>query len=125
MPDPKLRAAQEEIKAILRKYDITGVIVVSSKTHTDFQVEIEATWNAIRVVDGPQGMGIRFRCNAESHPDLKARGEAARLSLSTLLGTVDAMNAVMEGLNTLLIKVGERIPFDHRSDFEGGTSARF
>lgn len=115
MPDPKLQAIREEIKAVLLKHDVAGVVILSSPTHMEFIVQLEATWTAIREQHGPEGVGIRFRLTDADVPDEKQRHQLAHDTIGTLTGTIDVMNNLCESLTGLLESAGQKIEFSHIS----------
>lgn len=65
--DPKLREAAEELKAVCRKYDCAGVVLLVSPTHAEFVNHLEASWSAIRA-DGNQ---VRIRCKREDFSSIE------------------------------------------------------
>ena len=61
MPDPKLKQAAEEIKAILKRHDITATVCLQSQGHLEFLRVLEATWSCARLEPTPDGGEIRIR----------------------------------------------------------------
>lgn len=53
--DPKLKKAMEEIKAILKNYDIGGAITLVSKTHSEYLYDLP-TWSCVAFTD--RGLSI-------------------------------------------------------------------
>lgn len=53
--DPKLKAAMEEIKQVIKKYEIGGAITIASKTHAEFLYELPA-WSCVSFTD--RGLSI-------------------------------------------------------------------
>jgi hypothetical protein len=64
--DPNLRAAMAEIRIIMGRRKIGGVVVLGSKTHCEF-AQIEPEWCTIRM--GKNGV-FRMRIPGKSDPEL-------------------------------------------------------
>lgn len=114
MPDPKLKAAMEEIKVVLRKHDIGGVAILSSEKHSEYLVDFEATWNALRNMPD----GLRFLCKRENYPTQAAQKITLANSIGALMGTVDVMYQIREALVQLLSQVAQDVEFSHVSKNE-------
>lgn len=54
--DPKLKMASDDIKKILDKYDIAGVAVLHSPTHTEFLIKVD-TSTSLAFMEGK-----KFKC---------------------------------------------------------------
>lgn len=76
MPDPVLKAAAEEIKAVLKKYDITAIITLNSPGSTEYVREVEASWSCAFFEQLPEGLCLRFRAKRVDYPSLEAQKEA-------------------------------------------------
>lgn len=64
--DPKLQAAAEEIKAVLRRYDAAAcMILASGEGHSEYVFHVmtpDVRWSALTVVEN----GIRVRAQAKT-----------------------------------------------------------
>lgn len=47
--DPKLKNAMEEIKQILKNYDIAGVVVLHSPGHNEYMLKLDPSFSAATV----------------------------------------------------------------------------
>ncbi|MFA6058943.1 MAG: hypothetical protein WC756_12145 [Taibaiella sp.] len=56
---PKLKAAMEEIKQILKKHDIAGAIVIHTPGHTEYHLRIDPTYSCARI----DGESIRVKAS--------------------------------------------------------------
>ena len=112
MPDPKLKEAAAEIKAVLEKYDIAGTVMLSSPTHMEFLHKFQCSWNAF--IDNPAG--FRFRCKRTDYPTKKAHSEALRVSIGTVQGFADALGQQSKSLQELAIRTG--VQFEHMTKDE-------
>jgi hypothetical protein len=61
---PKLKMVANEIKAILDKYDIAGVVVLHEPTHTEFLIKVNTT-NSLAFMEGKV-----FKCKDVTEPIL-------------------------------------------------------
>lgn len=59
MPDPKLKTAMTEIEGVLAKHDICASVVLTSQTHAENRLFLNASWSAI--VINPKNGEMRFR----------------------------------------------------------------
>lgn len=111
MPDPKLKAAAEEIKAVLRKYDICAHIALGSASHTEFVREFCATWTCM-TMDGPNGFRVKSRL-ADYGGDKAAKKKVLEESIGVLMGFANQAERDCKTLNCLLMEIAKTIPFDH------------
>src|ERR1700752_106117 len=104
MPDPKLKAAMEEIKVILKKHDIGAVVLLSSPDEMEYLAQLDPTWSCIRF-DGEQ---IRIRCLLQDYPAKDVQKKTLEDSVGMLAGFCDIMNNLQEGFMGILKLVGEK-----------------
>jgi len=57
--DPKLKECAEEMKTILKKYDVAATISLVSPTHGEFVMHLP-TWSGVQL-DGDRGVRIKFK----------------------------------------------------------------
>lgn len=120
MPDPVLRAATEEIKAILKKHDIAGVVVLGSKTHTEFLLEVEPSWSAAFEERNKEGQRcIRLRALRKDYPTAEAHREAVRLTSSLLFGLHRPLEKMTESVLGLMMMLGKQLGVEHMDVDEG------
>jgi hypothetical protein len=86
--DPNLREAMEEIKAVLKKHDCMGAIILVSPTHSEFLFHPEASWSVVHFEDdpdGPQGAQmIRIRSKRADFPSKEAQRAANEASVHAI-----------------------------------------
>lgn len=63
MPDPILKTAAEEIKAILKKHDIAGMMMLQSPDGAEFVRVIDPTWSCAKIQATPMGPAIRIKAH--------------------------------------------------------------
>lgn len=113
MPDPILKTAVAEIDAILKKHDIAGVVVLTSKTHVEYLMGISPTWSCCTYEDTPQGKLLRVRAKAVDYPSKEARNEAISDTVGMLMGLSDVMENTVTWLGETCGMIGKQIPFTH------------
>ncbi len=67
--DPKLRECAEELKTILKKYDVAATVSLVSSTHGEFFIHFP-TWSGAQF----EGSNVRIKCKA--HETKKAEDTA-------------------------------------------------
>lgn len=117
--DPVLKAAMEEIKAVLVKYDIAGVCQLESKTHGEWLNHITPSWSCAFFEDEKQTL-LRVRALLKDYPSKEARNEAIRLTTSMILGFKDGserlarnMEAVAKMISKIVGEIEQVSRFDH------------
>lgn len=65
--------AIEEIKAIVRKYDLAANVIVQSPDECAFLREISPSWSCAFFEDTPQGMTIRVKAKRSDFPSKEAQ----------------------------------------------------
>lgn len=113
MPDPKLKLAADEIKAVLRRHDIAGTVFLGSKAHTEFLFHLPTTWNLIREAD--EGVILIQYKKADATPE---KDEALRLTVGLIAGFRDAMRATESNFMNLLASLGKSMDIQHWSQLE-------
>lgn len=98
---PKLKNAAEEIKAILKKYDIAGAIALHTPGNTEFVLELTPSYSCATVNQDH----IRFKAKKEDYNDELKRHKAIEDTSNMMSGLSEtvARNAMM------LITVSEQL----------------
>ena len=116
MSDPKLKEAMAEIKAICRKHDIAGYVVLVSPTHAEFLLEPDPTWSALKWEDKEAG-ALRFRVNeGELGKELAKKTSELTCHIVYQIRDLCAKGFMFTDSMTKLIE--EQVEVDHKS-FEG------
>jgi hypothetical protein len=119
MPDPKLKTAMEEIKAVLKKHDIAAVVVLASMTHLEFLRQYQASWNGLKLEQLPEGVELRVRALREDFPSKEAHEECVALSVGTILGFRDALVNEINALGMVAELLAKHIQIEHMTKQEG------
>lgn len=114
MPDPKLKDAMEEIKAVLEKYDIGAEVILASETHLEYLHAYDPTWSCASIEKLPDGThGIRVRAKLADFPDREAQKKCLEQTVGMFAGFYDAMEKSQEVMVTVMKMVGEVLEFEH------------
>lgn len=101
--DPKLKAAAEEIKVILRKYDCNASMLLVSPSHCEYLFHVDATWSVIKFEKAPPGqIGIRFRSKKDDFPSKDAQKFATDSTVHFLTSTLQWGRMVQKNMDQLL-----------------------
>lgn len=115
MTDPKLKSAAEEIKAVLRKYDIIGNFQLASETHIEFVREFETSWSCAKM-EGP-GV-IRIRSKLVDYPSKTAQKKSLEDTVGALIAFVEQGERDRNAIRHLLFTIGQTMQIDHMSKEE-------
>lgn len=124
MPDPKLQAAAEEIKDIMKKHDIGGLIVLASPTHLEFLHKFDPSWScaSYEVIEGLEG--IRIRCKREDFPSVEAQKKSLEDTVGMMMGIGDHCRNVVEAADKMALFIGNQMGglshWSRRDDEERG-----
>ena len=102
-----------EIRAVLTKHDLCGVVLVASRTHTEYEYKLDATWTCMR--DDPNAPGaVRIKASSK----VPAEAEQMRLTVGTVQGMLDVLRRNASELGKLMATLAKHVTFEHRSTFE-------
>lgn len=80
---PKLRQAMEEIKAVLNKHDIAGVVVLHSPGYGEHYMKLDPSYSSVKMVQVEgNDVGIKLNVDSKTHPDPKERKKAVTNSVN-------------------------------------------
>lgn len=118
LSDPKLKAAMEEIKAVLTKHDIGGICLLQSKTHGEWLNHITPNWSCARIeTDGTNDI-LRVKAKVADYPSKEAQQETVRLTVSMLCGFRDGADRVSSNMAAILGMISEHTEIQHISKFD-------
>jgi len=108
---PKLKIAMQEIKKILLKHDIAGVIILHTPGHTEYLNKIDPSYSAIKV----NGDEISVRLKLQDFDGDKKKQKEAAENTSNLLHSVSSTAfQIAAPLAKLSSKVDEILGVEHR-----------
>lgn len=108
--DPNLREAMDEIRAIMKRRNIAGHVLLASPTHTEFGLLYDIpTWSAVSFEDTEDKVGIRIKAKS-SNPDDKGKLEA---TMHMLCSFQDMMANGFAAMDTLIAMVRKHVAVLH------------
>jgi hypothetical protein len=114
---PKLKTAMQEIKDILSKHDIAGVVVIHTPGHTEYLNKLNPTYSCVKV----NGDELRFKSKLADYNGDKAAWKKKTTDsvdmmhgISTTLGNLAVPLMMMSNKLDQQLDV-ERGPDDHSS----------
>lgn len=105
MPDAKLEIAMDEMKAVLQKHDLAGVVFVASPTNIEYLYHLDPSWTCLRIL--PDG-GIGARAKREDFPSLEAQKQCVAASVTIVVGFADMGRLMHERFMQLLQALGKK-----------------
>lgn len=114
--DPRLEAALEEIKLILKKYDIGACIQLAGQHHTEFFYELSPTWSCITMRPEPDGTCfVRFKAaTATGGPVEKER---AIVSTGLVFGLHSLAGRETEDMLKIMMMLAQHFDIEHQEGF--------
>lgn len=106
MPDPRLKDCIEELRPILAKYDVAGVVMLASKTHLEFLYELSPSWSCLTQESTPKGRMLRFKATGETHPNVEDKRLVQDLTLGMLAGLNDLAGKAAHDLENAMTMTG-------------------
>lgn len=108
--DPNLREAMDEIRAVMKRRNIAGHVLLASPTHAEFGLLYDIpTWSAVRFENDSEHIGIRIKASS-SNPDDKGKLEATMHMLCTFQ---DMMVNAYGALDSLIGMVRKKVAVLH------------
>jgi len=117
MSDPNLSLAVGEIKAILGRYDIAGIVAISSKDGTEFLQELSPSWSCSKII----GDELRFKAKREDYPSMEAQKEAVTSTTGMIMGFLNVADRLKEDLERVVEMLGKHFDICHVSHSTGAT----
>jgi hypothetical protein len=118
MPDPKLKTAADEIKAIMRRHDIAGIVMLASPTHLEYLLTIDPSWSCCWMEEHAEGKLLRIKAKRADYPDLETQKKVLAESIGMLMGFIDCCNNTTRNLENVVGRISESIGITHSSRFE-------
>lgn len=109
--DPKLKAAMEEIKVILARYDCAASVILQSPKHVEHLIHVSPSWSCMALENN------RIRFKAALATGDAAEKERGIQSLGTVMGFIDAARLIQENFEKLALMIGEKVGIEHVSRF--------
>jgi hypothetical protein len=107
---PKLKMAMEEIKAIIKKYDIGAIVELHTPGHGEFFIEVSPSYSCAWF-EGNH-LRIRARLKEDFNGDRKAWGVKVNDTTNMLLTFLDTNKKLQEGLTSALAMLEKKIEIE-------------
>lgn len=104
----------EEIKDVLEKHDICGVVMLASQTHVEHFTKVHASWSCARY----DGEMVRFYAKLEDFPSLEAQKECVTDTIGIMVGLMDVCRDMADQLQKLLEHLSHKFQITHRTRAE-------
>ncbi len=124
MPDPKNDAALAEIRAVLEKHDLAGVVFVGSQTHAAFIYRFDPSWSCARLEETPDGMVIRLKALGADFPDAMAHEKCVTDTIGIFNGFLNMGQRLSFDLMNLLKMLSRQFVITDDSRLEGPPSGK-
>lgn len=109
----------DEISAVLKKHDMTGIVIVGNRSHCDWRMEIEATWSCAFIEKDATGQHLlRIRSKRAQYPSREAQHAALETTTGTFVTMSDVIDRVNENLKAVLVMLAKHITFVGKSTTE-------
>jgi hypothetical protein len=117
MPDQKLKTAMAEIKVILEKHDIVGVITLASETHAEFRYLLSASWSVAYFEDP---CVLRIRAKKQDFATPEQQQKCVELTIGAIHQFRDISMLVFDTMEKLIAMLKQQFQIDHQpfKDFE-------
>lgn len=109
MPDPKLKIAAEEIKAVLLKHDCAAIVVLCSESHLEWLHHVTPSWSCARLQDGV----LRIKAKREDFPTVEAQKKCVTDTIGMVVGFLDAANNTAAQMTEVARLLATKIEFSH------------
>lgn len=114
--DPVLKQAMAEILSIINKYDIGGSVILQSKTHSEYSIEISPSWSCMELQHiGAGEYGIRFK--AQMATGSETEKERGRLTVGMILGFAENAEFIRHQFLSMAGVLGKYLKIEHTSKF--------
>lgn len=113
MPNQPLTPANqavEEIKAILRKHDLAGMVFVQSPDEAAYLREITPTWSCTFFKDTPQGLCLRIRSKLADYPSKEAQKASVEATTGMLMAFLNEAERNVEDLGSVVAMIARHFP---------------
>ena len=110
-PDPKLIAAMEEIKAVLKKHDICALVALCSEDALEFLNQFEASWSCCKL----NGLELRVKTTGLDLTN-EAKKKMIEDTIGMFLGFTDLINVWKANMAKVAYMMGEHLgEVEHRT----------
>jgi hypothetical protein len=110
MPDPNLKAAMEDIKAVLKKHDCAALVTLASPSHTEYLYEVAPSWSCAWLEPMPDGgFAVRVRAKRKDYPTKEAHNAAISKTAGMLLAFANMAERQQKQMTQLIALLHKQV----------------
>lgn len=113
--DPTLKKAIMEIEGVMRKYDIAGVISLTSQTHGEYLFSLDASWTIIKQLPSDMGTLLHLKSLRKEYPSDEAQLKANELTAHLIWSQIDILRQSLKQLELIKSKLESNWKVDHET----------
>lgn len=99
-----------EIKAILEKHDLAGLVIVVGPDHAAFLRQIAPSWSCARMEQLPEGAAVRVRSKREDYGSLADQKKAVEQTAGMFLAFMNWMHETAEDMEAIVRMISRHYP---------------
>lgn len=107
--DPAMAAAVEELRAVMKKHDIMGGMVLCTKERAGWSHFMSPSWSCI-IEDGE---AVRVRSKRGDYESQEQQNEHLALSIGGIMGMLNTITQVHENLAKLVAFISTKVQINH------------
>lgn len=115
----------DEIKAVLKKHDVAGVVVAGTPNGGMFSMHVEPSWSCCKVVRKPGHIGLHIKAKPEDFPNRAEYDKCVDGTVATLISFTDMLGVMQEQIVMMLAMVAQKRPISNETIITGGTKIDF
>lgn len=115
MRDPAMQSCADELSAVLRKYDMMGVILISGIERCGWNIELSPSWSCVRPGEPlPDGSAqIRIKSKAEDYESKEEQERVLACSIGGIMGIISNTKYIMESLGNMMGAISHKVEIQH------------
>lgn len=102
----------DEIRAVLKKHDMAGLVIVSNPTHTDFTMELDASWNCFKTEHHDKGVFLRIRSKRDEYPNRETQHAVLQRTVGTVVTIGDVLRRLSGNVEQLLVRLSKSMKIE-------------
>ena len=108
----RLRELAGKIRALLKEYDVAGIVNIQGRDQAEFVNEITPSWSCLSWSELPTGdYGIRFKARMKTGDD--AEKDRARLTAGMVIGLEQIMAMQYLQIEQVIQMIGKHMDITH------------
>lgn len=115
MKDPNMQSASDEISAVLRKYDLMGVVLISGVDRSGWNIELSPSWSCVRpgepLPDGSKQIWIKSK--REDYATQEEQERVLACTIGGIMGILSNTRFINDSLGNLMGAVSHKVEIQH------------